>query len=57
MRFEKGVDISQTVDVLKRAAMMIKEIAGGEIASEVIDVYPAPKQKTSVILKYEYLKK
>jgi phenylalanyl-tRNA synthetase beta chain len=57
IRFEKGVDISQTVHVLKRAAMMIKEIAGGEIASEVIDVYPAPKQKTAVILKNEYLKK
>ena len=56
-RFEKGVDISQTVQVLKKAAMMIKEIAGGEIASDIIDVYPNPKQKTSVTLKDEYLKK
>jgi phenylalanyl-tRNA synthetase beta chain len=56
-RFEKGVDISNTVNVLKRAAIMIKEIAGGEIASDVIDVYPAPKQKTEVALKYHYLKK
>jgi phenylalanyl-tRNA synthetase beta chain len=56
-RFEKGVDISNTVMVLKRAAMMIKEIAGGEIASDVVDVYPAPKQKTEVALKYHYLKK
>ncbi len=56
-RFEKGVDISNTVNVLKRAALMIKEIAGGEIASDVIDVYPDPKQKTEVGLKYHYLKK
>lgn len=56
-RFEKGVDISNTVNVLKRAAIMIKEIAGGEIASDVIDVYPTPKQKTEVALKYHYLKK
>ena len=56
-RFEKGVDISNTVPVLKRAAIMIKEIAGGEIASDIIDVYPEPKQKTEVGLKYYYLKK
>ena len=56
-RFEKGVDISNAVVVLKRAATLIKEIAGGEIASDIIDVYPAPKEKTEVALKYHYLKK
>ncbi len=56
-RFEKGVDISNTVHVLKRAALMIKEIAGGEISSDVIDVYPTPAEKTTVALKYHYLKK
>lgn len=56
-RFEKGVDISNVVYVLKRAAMMIKEIAGGQISSEIKDVYPAPKEKTQVALKYHYLKK
>lgn len=56
-RFEKGVDISNTVNVLKRAALLIKEIAGGEISSNVIDVYPKPKEKTEVGLKYHYLKK
>ena len=56
-RFEKGVDVSNTVNVLKRAAIMIKEIAGGEIASDITDVYPTPKQKTEVALKYHYLKK
>ena len=56
-RFEKGVDISNTVNVLKRAAVMIKEIAGGQIASDIIDVYPNPKNKTEVAIKYHYLKK
>jgi phenylalanyl-tRNA synthetase beta chain len=56
-RFEKGVDIGNTVHVLKRAALLIKEIAGGNIASDIIDVYPAPKEKTEVALKYHYLKK
>lgn len=56
-RFEKGVDISNTVNVLKRAALLIKEIAGGEIASDIIDVYPQPQDKKQVALKYHYLKK
>ena len=56
-RFEKGVDISNTVNVLKRAALMIKEIAGGQIASDIVDVYPQPLPKTEVALKNHYLKK
>jgi len=56
-RFEKGIDISNTVNVLKRAAMMIKEIAGGSIASDIVDIYPDPQPKNSVVLKYHYLKK
>ena len=56
-RFEKGVDISNTVNVLKRAAVMIQEIAGGEIASNIIDIYPDPKNKKEVAIKYHYLKK
>ena len=56
-RFEKGVDISNTVNVLKRAALMIQEIAGGEIASAIIDVYPDPKPKAEITIKYHYLKK
>ncbi len=56
-RFEKGVDIGNTVNVLKRAALLIRELAGGSIASDVVDVYPDPRPKTEVILKYHYLKK
>ncbi|MFM2338240.1 MAG: hypothetical protein RL115_1433 [Bacteroidota bacterium] len=56
-RFEKGTDISNTVEVLKRAAILIKELAGGEIASNIIDVYPAPKPKAEVAIKWSYIKK
>ena len=56
-RFEKGTDISATVNVLKRAALLIKEIGGGEIASEIVDVYPKAKAKTEVAVKWHYIKK
>lgn len=56
-RFEKGVDISQTVQVLKRAALLIKDLAGGLIEGDVIDVYPTPIEKKEVSIKYHYLKK
>ena len=56
-RFEKGIDISNSVVVLKRAAEMIKEICGGEISGDIIDVFPNPISQTSIGLKYHYLKK
>ena len=56
-RFEKGIDISNTVNVLKRASQLIKELAGGSIASDVVDIYPAPENKREVALKHQYLKK
>ncbi|HEY2720414.1 MAG TPA: phenylalanine--tRNA ligase subunit beta [Chitinophagaceae bacterium] len=56
-RFEKGIDISNTVNILKRATRIIKEICGGEIASEIVDVYPLPKERAQVGLKYHFLKK
>lgn len=56
-RFEKGTDISATVNVLKRATALILEICGGEIGSDIYDVYPEPREKTKVILKFHYLKK
>ena len=56
-RFEKGTDISGTIVALKRASMLIKEICGAEIASQIVDVYPNPKEKAQVGMKYHYLKK
>lgn len=39
-RFERGTDPEITITALKRAAVLIKELAGGEISSEIIDNYP-----------------
>ncbi len=41
-RFERGSDPNITVWALKRAALLIKEIAGGAISSDIVDVYPKP---------------
>ncbi|MHA4843669.1 phenylalanine--tRNA ligase subunit beta [Flavitalea antarctica] len=55
--FEKNIDISNAVKVLQRAALLITSIAGGEIDSKLVDVYPHPKEKTEVTVKYAFLKK
>jgi phenylalanyl-tRNA synthetase beta chain len=57
IRFEKGVDISGTVNALSRAAQLITETAGGNVSGGVIDVYPVPALKKEITLKYDYLKK
>jgi phenylalanyl-tRNA synthetase beta chain len=57
IRFEKGVDISNTVNVLKRAALLIKDICGGQISSEIVDEYPEPKIPNEITLQNHYLKK
>ena len=51
-RFERGSDPNITVYALKRAALLITEICGGEIASEVIDIYPTKIEHFSVELTY-----
>lgn len=56
-RFEKGVDISNTLNVLKRAAVLIKEVAGGMISSDFIDIYPTPREEQVISLRYDYLRK
>lgn len=47
-RFERGVDPEMTLYAMKRAAMLVKEIAGGKITSEIKDVYPHPIPKAKV---------
>ena len=51
-RFERGADINMTVTALKRAAVMIREIAGGRISSEIVDVYPAVAEERRVQVTY-----
>ncbi|MEN8228818.1 MAG: phenylalanine--tRNA ligase subunit beta [Bacteroidota bacterium] len=54
-RFERGSDPNLTVWALKRAAMMIKEIAGGSISSEVIDLYPEPVEEYRIEISYAHV--
>lgn len=54
-RFERGVDPNGTLYVLKLAALMVKELAGGEICGNVIDIYPEEIKPFPVTLSYEKL--
>jgi phenylalanyl-tRNA synthetase beta chain len=50
-RFERGTDPHITVYALKRAALLIKEIAGGKITSDVVDVYPVKIENKTIVVK------
>ncbi|HEX8607684.1 MAG TPA: phenylalanine--tRNA ligase subunit beta [Pedobacter sp.] len=56
-RFERGTDPEITVYALKRAALLIQEIAGGTIASAVSDVYPEEIKAFDVDVKYSNINK
>ncbi|WP_347840555.1 phenylalanine--tRNA ligase subunit beta [uncultured Draconibacterium sp.] len=51
-RFERGVDPNGQIYALKRAALLIKEIAGGTISSDIIDIYPKPIEDFKVNVSY-----
>jgi len=51
-RFERGTDPDMTVFALKRAALLIKEVAGGHISSEIVDLYPVPVAPFDVEVTY-----
>jgi phenylalanyl-tRNA synthetase beta chain len=51
-RFERGVDPNGVIYALKRAALLIKEIAGGTISSEIVDIYPEPIEDFKVDITY-----
>jgi phenylalanyl-tRNA synthetase beta chain len=52
-RFERGIDPNITEYALKRAALLIKEIAGGEITSDIVDIYPKKIEDFPVFLNFE----
>ena len=52
-RFERGTDPNMTVLALKACALLIQKVAGGEISSEVVDVYPNPIPNFEVAVKYK----
>jgi phenylalanyl-tRNA synthetase beta chain len=52
-RFERGIDPNITEYALKRAALLIKEVTGGEITSDIIDLYPKKIEDFTVLLNFE----
>jgi len=51
-RFERGADPRITIYALKRAANLIKEVAGGTVSSEIVDVYPTPIENFKIDFSY-----
>ena len=56
-RFERGIDPNFTKYALKRAALLIQEIAGGEITSDITDIYPNKIEDFQVVLNFDNAKK
>ncbi|GAA4442337.1 phenylalanine--tRNA ligase subunit beta [Pontibacter saemangeumensis] len=52
-RFERGTDPNMVIYALKRAALLMQEVAGGEVSSDIVDVYPAPIPHHEVKLSIE----
>ena len=56
-RFERGIDPTITEYALKRAALLIQEVAGGEITSDIVDIYPKKMEDFPVVLNFDNVKK
>ncbi len=56
-RFERGIDPNITEYALKRAALLIQEVAGGEITSDIVDIYPKKIEDFPVVLNFNNVKK
>lgn len=51
-RYERGTDPNATVYCLKLAALLVKELAGGEICGDIVDIYPEPVKPFDVRFSY-----
>ena len=56
-RFERGIDPTITEYALKRAALLIQEVAGGEITSDIVDIYQKKIEDFPVFLNFEKTRK
>lgn len=50
-RFERGTDPNGTLYALKRAALLIQEIAGAKISSEIVDIYPDKVENKTILVR------
>ena len=51
-RFERGTDPNMPIFALKRAALLIREVAGGVVSSDIVDLYPEPIEPFRVPVRY-----
>ena len=54
-RFERGSDPNNTIYALKRAALLMQELAGAKISSEITDIYPEAVKDFEIKIEYDYL--
>ena len=54
-RFERGIDVEDSIKVINRLANLIQEVAGGEILNGYVDVYPVPYENKVAELNFERL--
>lgn len=54
-RFERGIDPNGQVYALKQAAILCKELAGGQVSMQIKDVYPEAIEGSKVVLTYDYV--
>ena len=54
-RFERGIDPNGTIEALKYAAQLCKELAGGKVSMDIKDVYSEKIEDAVVDLKYDYV--
>ncbi|MDR6940513.1 phenylalanine--tRNA ligase subunit beta [Mucilaginibacter pocheonensis] len=52
-RFERGTDPDMTIFALKRAALLIQQVAGGEVSSQIFDHYPVPVEPFAFDVSYK----
>ncbi|MDZ4714453.1 MAG: phenylalanine--tRNA ligase subunit beta [Cytophagales bacterium] len=50
-RFSRGTDPTMTVFALQRAALLLKEVAGAVVSSDVVDVYPRKAENKKILIK------
>ena len=56
-RYERGCDPNITIYALKRASVLIKDLCGGSISSEIVDIYPQPIKNKSINFRFSSLNK
>ncbi|WP_348719314.1 phenylalanine--tRNA ligase subunit beta, partial [uncultured Algoriphagus sp.] len=54
-RFERGTDPNMPVYALKQAVKLLQEIAGGKVASDIIDIYPQPVADFEIDVEYGHI--